>query len=357
MTRGLPQTSDTPLSQRSVRVSDSDSSHSLGTTGEPSLSLEELSVLKNAQRVAAFKSDGKNGGYGMEKWLKEDPVAVGDILKQVSSKQFRSILSTYERNVQSYGAPMVAPLTAMVKQAFPHGSSTLRQVLGDSPEHLADTITTNTIVKSFLGNEIDSETVATVIQEMEASGDMNFWGVKQYLEQNLATAYTMDIAGDDEAEAELREDYKNRLPGWHVTERLADAATHELGTVKGFIELIEHCGDNPRMKPVLKELDKLLFKSISLYNDDRAAKDQGGISGDHLDRALQAATTEQILELRTVAGDRKAALLQQLGWQPLPAGTTNSSATVAIKHNTRNKTIYTGRVAGNCAQQAKNSCS
>ena len=30
---------------------------------------------------------------------------------------------------------------------------------------------------------------------------------------------------------------------------------------------------------------------------------------------------------------------------------------VAIKHNTRNKTIYTGRVAGNCAQQAKNSCS
>ena len=31
--------------------------------------------------------------------------------------------------------------------------------------------------------------------------------------------------------------------------------------------------------------------------------------------------------------------------------------TVAIKHNTRNKTIYTGRVAGNCAQQAKNSCS
>ena len=33
------------------------------------------------------------------------------------------------------------------------------------------------------------------------------------------------------------------------------------------------------------------------------------------------------------------------------------SKTVAIKHNTRNKTIYTGRVAGNCAQQAKNSCS
>ena len=33
------------------------------------------------------------------------------------------------------------------------------------------------------------------------------------------------------------------------------------------------------------------------------------------------------------------------------------TGTVAIKHNTRNKTIYTGRVAGNCAQQAKNSCS
>ena len=36
---------------------------------------------------------------------------------------------------------------------------------------------------------------------------------------------------------------------------------------------------------------------------------------------------------------------------------TGIANTVAIKHNTRNKTIYTGRVAGNCAQQAKNSCS
>ena len=40
-----------------------------------------------------------------------------------------------------------------------------------------------------------------------------------------------------------------------------------------------------------------------------------------------------------------------------PAGVHLPPETVAIKHNTRNKTIYTGRVAGNCAQQAKNSCS
>ena len=329
--RGTSQTNNTPLSERSISVSGSDTSSSSDATDGPNKTLTELAALRNTAQVAAFKADARSGGHSMTKWLKEDPQALGDILKHMSSRQAKSIMRTYGRNIQSYGSSAVAPLLDMIKVAFPHGSSTLHQVMQESPEYQKDTLTTSTILMSFLGEQPHSESIYCAIKEMEAYGDLSFWGVRQFLLQNVATEYSMDISSDEELAAKAKSECEGRLPEWHVAQRLKEAPINELGMIKSFIELAEFCGDNPRIRPVLKELDRLMFKSMDSYNKARFEKGLGEVDGEKVGTLVSTLTTDQVRELHSANKEQKAVLLEQLGWQPLPPEITKPTGEAEAK--------------------------